>query len=326
LKRAQSQLDLLNAAARPEDIAISKAAIEAAQAQLDKLNAGAKPEDIKAAEAGVAAAQAALAKLREGPAANERIAAQQDVESAAATLRQAQAAYDLIKDNANVGEYPQSALLEQATSAYKAAKARLDALSDRVTSADIAGARAKVQQAQAQLDAIKAPARASDLAAAQAEVRRAQAQLELTKAGSRPQEIAAAEADVTSAQAALDEAKAALADTELRAPFAGTVAQLNVKAGEQAGAGTPLVQLADLTEWQIETDDLTELDIVRVQEGGTAQLSFDAIPDLDLQGKVVQIKPIGVNRQGDMTYVVVIQPEKSDPRLRWNMTTKVTIE
>jgi HlyD family secretion protein len=326
LTRAQTKLDLLNAGARLEEIATANAAVDAAQAQVDKLNAGAKPEDIKAAEAGVAAAKAALAKLQEGPDRNERISAQQNVESAAATLRQAQAAYDLIKDNANVGEYPQSAQLEQATSAYKAAKARLDALDDRVTASDIAGARAKVQQAQAQLDAIKAPARASDLAAAQAEVRRAQAQLDLTKAGSRPQEVAAAEADVASAQAALDEAKAALADTELRAPFAGTIAQLNVKAGEQAAASTPLVQLADLTQWQIETDDLTELDIVRVQEGGTAQLSFDAIPDLELQGKVVRIKSIGVNRQGDMTYVVVIQPEKGDSRLRWNMTTKVTIE
>ena len=101
---------------------------------------------------------------------------------------------------------------------------------------------------------------------------------------------------------------------------------LNVKIGEQAAPATPLVQLADLSQWQIETDDLTELDIVRVKEGGAATLEFDAIPDLELSGKVVQIKPIGVNRQGDMTYVVVIQPEKNDPRLRWNMTTKVTIE
>jgi multidrug resistance efflux pump len=326
LTRAQTRLDLLKAGARPEEIASAQAAVEAAQAQLEKLNAGAKPEDIQAAQAGVAAAQAALAKLQEGPDRNERIAAQQDVDSAAATLRQAQAAFDLIKGNPDVAAYPQSAQLQQATSAYNAAKARVDALNTRVTAPDIAGARAKVQQAQAQLDAIKAPARASDLAAAQAEVRRAQAQLELTQAGSRPQEIASAEADVASAQAALDEAKAALADTELKAPFSGTVAQLNVKVGEPAASATPLVQLADLTRWQIETDDLTELDIVRVKEGGTAELAFDAIPDLDLTGKVLRIKPIGVNRQGDMTYVVVIQPDQIDPRLRWNMTTKVTIE
>jgi len=326
LGRAQAQLDLLKAGARAEDIAISKAAIEAAQAQMDKLNAGAKPEDVRASEAGLAAAQASLAKLLEGPDRNERIAAQQEVESAAATLRQAQAGYDLIKGNPNAGQYPQSVQLEQATSAYSAAKARLDALNARVTPADISGARARVQQAQAQLDAIKVPARASDLAALQAEVTRAQAQLERTQAGARPEEIASAEADVASAQAALDEAKAALADSELKAPFAGTVAQLNVKAGEQAAPATPLVQLADLTQWQIETDDLTELDIVRVKEGSTAKLAFDAIPDLELSGKVLRIKPIGVNRQGDMTYVVVIQPEKSDPRLRWNMTTKVTIE
>jgi hypothetical protein len=57
LKRAQAQLDLLNAGARPEDVAISQTAIEAAQAQLDKLSAGAKAEDVRAAEAGLAAAR-----------------------------------------------------------------------------------------------------------------------------------------------------------------------------------------------------------------------------------------------------------------------------
>jgi HlyD family secretion protein len=39
----------------------------------------------------------------------------------------------------------------------------------------------------------------------------------------------------------------------------------------------------------------------------------------------VQIKPIGVNKQGDITYTVVIAPDQWDERLRWNMTAVATI-
>ena len=82
----------------------------------------------------------------------------------------------------------------------------------------------------------------------------------------------------------------------------------------------------DRDAWQIETDDLTELNVVRIREGSPAKLEFDALPGVELSGKVVQIKPIGVNKQGDITYTVVVAPDQSDPRLRWNMTAVVTIQ
>jgi hypothetical protein len=45
-----------------------------------------------------------------------------------------------------------------------------------------------------------------------------------------------------------------------------------------------------------------------------------------LAGKVVQIKPIGAKKQGDMTYTVVIRPDQHEDRLYWNMTATVTVE
>ncbi len=63
-----------------------------------------------------------------------------------------------------------------------------------------------------------------------------------------------------------------------------------------------------------------------MSEGSPATLEFDAIPDLQLPGKVTQIKSYGENRQGDIVYTVVVKPDQQDPRLRWNMTAKVTIE
>ena len=57
---------------------------------------------------------------------------------------------------------------------------------------------------------------------------------------------------MAAAAAALEQAKATLADTELTAPFAGTVAQLDVKAGEQIAPSAAIAQLADLSAWQIQ--------------------------------------------------------------------------
>ncbi len=165
----------------------------------------------------------------------------------------------------------------------------------------------------------------SQIAEAEAELRRAQAQLAQSLAGAREEEIAAAAADVATAKAQLLQAEAALAETELRAPFDGTVAFLDVRVGEQVTAGAVIVQLADLTRWQIETSDLTEIGIVDVAEGDRADLTFDAIDDLDMAGTVTRIRPIGENKQGDVVYTVIIEPDRQDERLRWNMTAVVRI-
>ena len=118
----------------------------------------------------------------------------------------------------------------------------------------------------------------------------------------------------------------ALKDVDLQIGPGEFVAEIGPIAGEQVAAGAVVVRLADLSAWQIETDDLTELNVVRVKEGARATLTFDALPGVHLTGKVVRIKPIGEKKQGEMTYTVVIQPDNHEERLRWNMTATATIE
>lgn len=325
LRSAESALADLKAGPRPEEIAATQAVVAAAQAQLARVQQGVLPEQIAAASAALAGAQAGLQKVQEGPREEDLIAARADLANAQAAMALAQAAYDRVKSEPDIQARPESLQLQQATNSYQAARARLAALQSGATAADLAAARAQVDQAQAQLAALQAPARQAEIAAAEAEIQRAQAQLALLEAGARPEQMAAAEAEVAAAQAALQQAQVALAETELKAPFAGTVASLAVKAGEQVLPGSPVVILADLSAWRIETDDLTELSIVRVREGGAATITFDAIPELELAGKVVRVKPIGQNKMGDITYTVVIEPERQDERLRWNMTASVVI-
>jgi HlyD family secretion protein len=111
----------------------------------------------------------------------------------------------------------------------------------------------------------------------------------------------------------------------LVAPFSGTVASVDIDPGEFAAPGATVVRLADTSNWQIETTDLTELNVANVREGMPVTLTFDAVPELQLSGKVTKIKPYGENKQGDIVYTVIVTPDQQDARLRWNMTAKVTI-
>lgn len=325
LQKAQAQLTKLKNGARTQEVEQAKAALTAAQARYQRLAQAGLPNNIKAAEAALAVSQASLAKVREGPSEQQVIAAQAELSNAEALLKQAQSAYNLVEWRNDIGALPQSAQLEQATANYEAAQARLADLKKGASAADVSNASAQVRRSQAQLDELKT-GMPSDLAIAEADVQASQAQLDLLMAGARPEELAAAQADVATATAALQQALVALSNTEIRAPFAGQIAIVNGRLGEQVTPGTPAIRLADLSKWQIETEDLTELDVVSITPGKQVTLTFDAIPDLVVNGSVRYVRPIGGDRRGDIVYTVVVDPAQQDKRLLWNMTAVVAFD
>jgi HlyD family secretion protein len=201
--------------------------------------------------------------------------------------------------------------------------------------AEVALAEAQAEAAEAQLDGVAAEVALAEaqlagseaqVEAAQARVAQTRAQLELLQAGARAEQIRAAEADAAATKAALDQAQVAVEERELCAPFGGTVASLDVKVGEAVAMGVPVAELADLSAWRIETEDLTEMDVVSVGEDDDVLIMVDALPGVEIAGEVVRIRSIGENKHGDMTYTVVVEPQGADRRLRWNMTTMVAIE
>ncbi len=132
-------------------------------------------------------------------------------------------------------------------------------------------------------------------------------------------------AQLQAAQAQLAAAEEMLAQYTLTAPFTGTVARLDLTPGQYIGPETPAVQLADFSAWQIETTDLSELEIVHIQVGQSARLVPDALPELTLEGQVTHITPAYTTRSGDILYTVTISlPGNIDPRLRWGMTFEVS--
>ena len=187
LARAEAHLAELKAGPRPEELAAAQAAVDAALAQVARLKEAARPEEVASAEAALAAARAEQARVRQGSDADEVAAAAADLANAEAAVRQAQAAYDQIKGNPDVGRYPQALQLEQATNALAAAQARYRQAAKAPSAADLARAQAGVDQAVAALAQVQAVSRPSTIAAAEAEVRRVQAQFDLLKAGARPE-------------------------------------------------------------------------------------------------------------------------------------------
>jgi HlyD family secretion protein len=195
LQRAQANLQQLIAGARAEEIAASEAQVNAAKARLTSLTEAALPGQIAQAQASVAAANAGLAKVLEGADSNSLIAARAEIAMAEASLTQAQRAYDEVKYRNDIGALPQSAALQQASTQYEAAKARLAVLERGATNADINAANAEVRRAQVNLATLE-KALPSDTAVAEADLAISEAQLDLVLAGARPEQIAAAEADV----------------------------------------------------------------------------------------------------------------------------------
>ena len=188
-----------------------------------------------------------------------------------------------------------------------------------------------VQAAEARVKALKAgspsdQAQGAQITAGKASEDAANARLVQLQAEFDGKAADTFEAAIQQAQAAIDSAKIALTQAELRAPFAGTIAQLNLKSGETTPANLPAVVLADLAGWQIETDDVTEIKVPSIKVGQTVAVKFDALPDVTLKGEVESISSVSQLKSGDVVYPVKVKLLESDPRLRWGMTAAVSFD
>jgi HlyD family secretion protein len=306
VQAGQVLIRLTTAAQARAAVAQAEAAGRRARAYAAELHAGPRVQEVETARNALAGAQARLDQLRAGARPEEKAQAQWDVEQTRAALRAAD-------DDLRRAE---QLLATGAVSQQYVAQAR--ATRDR--------AAAIVASAEERVRLVQSGPRIEEVRGAEADVRRAQAQLDLVRSGPRAQAVEAADAEVAAAAAAVRQAKAALAETELRAPITGTVTFVGVHTGELAAPGAMVAAIADLSAWHIETTDLTELHVARIRPGDPATVAFDGIPGLTLAGRVKRVEGLGVTRQGDITYKVIVTLDRQDPRLRWNMTAAVAIE
>ena len=330
LAEAEAALAKLKAGASKAEIAAAEAQVALAEAQVS-MAAGRMLEaqsSIDAAEAQVQMARREYAEMAGHPTAAERTAAQAEIAVADAAVRQAQAAYNLVRGNPQIGALPESRALNEATAALEAAKARAALVEEGATSAQLAVAASAIDVAAAQVDAAQSqgPGSEANLQAAMAQRAGAQAALDKLLEGATAEDIAMAEARVQSAQAALNAAQAQMRFDQIVAPFAGQVGEINVRLGELTPAETDALVLGDTASMVVKTTDLRETDVVLVQVGMPVEVTFDALPDRVFTGTVTEIAPLSTTEQGSTNYTATIDVADLDPTLRWGMTAFVNIQ
>jgi multidrug resistance efflux pump len=159
----------------------------------------------------------------------------------------------------------------------------------------------------------------NDLALKKAELDEAQHTYDRMKGGSDEDQLKVL-------QARLDAAKAGVAAFEVIAPFDGVVADLPAKIGGSINAGQSAVTIADFSSWLVKTTDLTEIDVVNLQEGQPVTVTLDALPDVQLKGEILSIGQNYSENQGDVVYEVTILLTDTHPAMRWGMTAAVKFE
>ena len=72
---------------------------------------------------------------------------------------------------------------------------------------------------------------------------------------------------------------------DLVALYDGTVAQVNIAPGDLAIPNQAVIVVADLSNWTVETNDLTEKDVVAIATGEKASIVPDALPGYNDRGE-----------------------------------------
>ena len=185
---------------------------------------------------------------------------------------------------------------------------------------------------------LDAPDLQFNVTAAEAALRSAQVHAELQRYGrvkerrngkifwtQLPKEyIEIADIQVRQAQAALEIAQATLAQTTLVAPYDGVIASIDTAEGEVLQQGQVVVTLATLNNLHIETTDLSERDIMKINIGDPANVFVEAL-NQNIDGQVIAVSPIADAVGGDVVFKVTIELDFQPKGLLWGMTAEVDI-
>lgn len=109
---------------------------------------------------------------------------------------------------------------------------------------------------------------------------------------------------------AVSQAEADFAATKLVAPFDGVVLDVLVQPGETLAAGQGVLLLTDPTRGEVRTTVIEE-DLPLTQLGQTAEIFFDAQPEIGVQGTVARIVPrrvVGEERPLYHVYLTLNDP------------------
>ncbi len=170
----------------------------------------------------------------------------------------------------------------------------------------------------------------SSLISTSQSIQSSQISLEQSQASFNLQIAPASTSSLASASASLENAKATLNTAEnnyqnniISAPFSGIIGALSIQKGQQVGAGTAVATV--LTNQKIAAVTLNEVDAAKIKIGDPATLTFDALPDLTIAGKVAEIDPVGTVTSGVVNYGIKIAFATQDDRIKPSMSVSAAI-
>jgi RND family efflux transporter MFP subunit len=161
------------------------------------------------------------------------------------------------------------------------------------------------------------------LATAQRTITEKEKYLEKLKKGPDELDIETQKLLVEQREESLKIAKENLEKCSIYAPFGGIISNINVKKGDSVSPATVLATL--ITKEKIAKISLNEVDAAKVKIGQKAIITFDALSDLTLTGKVAQIDTVGTVSQGVVSYNVKIVLDSDSPEIKPGMSVTANI-
>ena len=165
-----------------------------------------------------------------------------------------------------------------------------------------------------------------------------------TQAQSKPNQIASAQAQLAAANTAVQTAQQNLNMTTLTAPIDGNVNSIYGVVGESVGPGqgstaqapgttAPLPSAAASTSFMVIGNDngmqvivpFAESDAARVASNQNVAVTFDAVPNLTISGKVVAVASSATVSSGVVNYYATISLNQTNKGLKEGMTSNATV-
>lgn len=158
---------------------------------------------------------------------------------------------------------------------------------------------------------------------AQNSLSQAQISLQQKQTPATAADLAAAQAQVQSAQAALINAQNAYDSTIVKSPFDGILANLDVQAGDSTTSGEVVATV--ITNQTVANITLNEVDVSKIKIGDQVNLTFPAINNLNLTGKVAEIDTIGTVTQNVVNFNVEVLLDSQNSQVRPGMSVNADI-
>lgn len=146
--------------------------------------------------------------------------------------------------------------------------------------------------------------------------------------------VTPAEASINVARAGLSAARQSLADTVLRSPVDGMVADVSIDATDAVAAGTTVMTVVPDAPFEV-VAEFSEADALKLAPGQQATISFDALPGSSAQGVVTSVASLPssstttsgqlTGSSGVTTYSATITLEDAPATVREGMSVSVVV-